>query len=165
MILIDTREQKYNHITEWFDAHGVKYDRSKLYVGDYIRGNSGRISIDRKHNMAEVYGNVISQHDRFRREMVNAQEAGVKLIILIEDPRMQYLEDVADWKNPRMYAWLKDQKKPKEERKIPKPADSVTVMKIMQRMAERYECEWMFCRKEDTARFIAEILGEGIDDE
>ena len=151
MILIDTREQKYSHITEWFDVNGIKYDRSKLYVGDYQVANDGRISIDRKHNMQEVYCNVISEHERFRAELIRARDADCKLVILVEDPNIRFLYDVSGWKNPRYYVWLKDKSRPK-------PTDSETVMKIMARTSERYGCEWTFCRKEETARRIVEIL-------
>jgi hypothetical protein len=154
MILIDTREQKYSHISEYFDAHGVKYDRSKLYVGDYTLSTDQRICIDRKHNMAEVYGNVIQQHERFRNELIRGRDGGHQIIVLVEDPRITKLDEVESWKNPRFFAWMKSRGR------IPKPADSETVMKIMQRMEERYSVEWRFCRKEETARTILDILGE-----
>ena len=85
-IQIDTREHKYeaDRIKKQFDAMGVEYFRSKLYCGDYQSLDNGRLVIDRKKDLLEICGNVTTQHDRFRRELIRAKEAGIKIIVLCE---------------------------------------------------------------------------------
>jgi ERCC4-type nuclease len=34
-VLIDTRENKTGHITQYFDKHGISYKTKKLNFGDY----------------------------------------------------------------------------------------------------------------------------------
>ena len=35
VILIDTREKKNDHITNYFDKHDIKYENKALTCGDY----------------------------------------------------------------------------------------------------------------------------------
>ena len=78
-IQIDTREHKHEaeRIEKQFDAMGVAHFRSKLYCGDYQSLDNGRLVIDRKKDLQELCGNVTQQHERFRRELVRAQEAEI----------------------------------------------------------------------------------------
>ena len=50
MILTDSREKtdKIKHITNYFDKHNIPYDRTKLYVGDYMRADNALVVIDIK---------------------------------------------------------------------------------------------------------------------
>ena len=36
MIIVDTRERKWDHIKKYFDEHGVEYVVQKLDEGDYF---------------------------------------------------------------------------------------------------------------------------------
>ena len=105
-VQVDTRE----HVKEWerikgqFDALGVKYFRSKLYVGDYQSLDNPRLVIDRKKDLQEICGNVCQQHERFKAELLRAKEQGIKLVILCEHGAdIKSLEDVYFWSNPRKY--------------------------------------------------------------
>ena len=106
-VQVDTRE----HAKEWerikgqFDALGVQYFRSKMYVGDYQSLDNPRLVIDRKKDLQEICGNVSSkQHERFKAELLRAKEQGIKLVILCEHGAdIKTLEDVFFWKNPRKY--------------------------------------------------------------
>ena len=62
-IIADSREQKWDHVREYLDCHGVLWLRSKLPVGDYARMDNMATVIDRKQNLNEVESNVIHQHD------------------------------------------------------------------------------------------------------
>lgn len=149
VVQVDTREHQHaiQKILAEFKAQGVKYYSSKLYVGDYMSLDNPRLVIDRKQNLSEVYGNIFHAHDRFKAELVRAQEAGIHLIILVEhSPQVTCLEDVVWWNNPRA-------------RENPKVAKSETLYKAMKTMSERYDCEWMFCSKQQTGKRILEILG------
>ena len=48
MIIIDSREKKFDHIRNYFDSHGVVYQVNKLDEGDYQNTENPTITIDRK---------------------------------------------------------------------------------------------------------------------
>lgn len=149
VVQIDSREKTHaiQKIIAEFDRQGVKHYTSKLFVGDYMNLDNPRVIIDRKQNLSEVYGNIFHAHERFKAELVRAKEAGIHLIILVEhSPQVTCLEDVVWWNNPRA-------------KENPKVAKSETLYKAMKTMSERYDCEWMFCSKQQTGKRILEILG------
>ena len=152
IIVCDTREQKDSHITEWFQMNGVRTVRSKLYVGDYALLNDQSVCIDRKAGLQEVYGNIVQQHDRFKAELLRARDASIKLIFLVEQPEILRVEDVAEWRNPRWTIWIQ------KGRKGWPPMPSVSLMKAMKSISEKYGADWEFCDKSQTARRIMEVL-------
>ena len=166
-IIQDTREQasKHNHVLDGFKRFGIKVIRSKLPFGDYTRIDNMTTVIDTKKDLAEVYNNLIQQHDRFTDECKAAFSAGIKLIVLVEESGINSVQDVANWKNPRVLRWerLRDAhkagKRMKEQLSPYPPVSSERLCKAMQTIAERYHIEWRFCDKADTARTICEILG------
>lgn len=85
-IQIDTREKQraIRKILKTFDDNGVKHFSSKLLVGDYMSLDNPRLIIDRKQNLQELCGNVCQQHERFKRELLKAIDAGIQLVILVE---------------------------------------------------------------------------------
>ena len=105
-IQIDTREKQraIRKIIKTFDDNDVKHFSSKLLVGDYMSLDNPRLIIDRKQNLQELCGNVCQQHERFKRELLKAINAGIQLVILVEHgPDIQSLEDVWFWENPRKH--------------------------------------------------------------
>ena len=155
VIIIDTREKKFSHITEYFQMNGIRTYSHGLEVGDYTLALDRSVVVDRKAGLHEVYGNLIQQHDRFRRELERAQYLGMRLVVLIEEPSVLRMSDVADWRNPRKQIWEKSGRHGKP------PISSITLMKTMQTISERYSIEWEFCSQEDTARRILDILMYG----
>lgn len=104
MIQIDSREHQkvIDGIKKAFDEAGEKWFVSKLYVGDYMNYDNPRLVVDRKQNLAELCGNVCQQHERFRSEIIRANEAGIKLVFLCEHGKgIEKLDDVLWWENPR----------------------------------------------------------------
>lgn len=167
IIQIDTREQKNSHVEKWFEEHGIKTIRSKMFVGDYMDIANGLLCVDKKYGLDEVYSCLVSDHDRFRAECVKAQESGIRLVVLIEEPDISSVEEVGKWQNPRISKWYmihNAQKKGKMLNiRISKqpPLNSQRLQVIMQTMTERYGVEWQFCPKEKTAERIFEILAGG----
>lgn len=147
MLQVDTREHKeeWERIKSQFDALGVSYFRSKLYVGDYCSIDNARLVIDRKKDLLELCGNVTQQHERFRAELVRANKAGIKVIILIEQGGIQSLEDVFFWENPR-------------RRKSPKATNGAQLHKSLCTIRDRYDVRFEFCSKRETGRRISELL-------
>lgn len=83
-IQIDSREKAkaIRKILKTFDDKGINHYTSKLFVGDYMSLDNPRLIIDRKQNLQELCGNVCQQHERFRKELIRARDAGIKLVIL-----------------------------------------------------------------------------------
>ena len=91
---------------EWCEANGVTIRRQKLNVGDYAFPPS--VSIDTKKGMAEIYSDIVSDHERFRNECIRAQEDGIHLVFLIEDEEITNMEEAKHWKNPRITKWERE---------------------------------------------------------
>ena len=106
-VQVDTREHKseWERIQKQFDALGVQYFRSKLYVGDYQSLDNPRLVIDRKKDLNELCGNVCSkQHERFTAELRRAIQQNIKIVILVEHGEdVKSLEDVYFWENQRKH--------------------------------------------------------------
>jgi hypothetical protein len=147
-IQCDTREhsEQIERIEKQFDDLGVKHFRSKLYVGDYQSLDNPRLVVDRKKDLQEIAGNVCQQHERFRAELIRAQEAGIQIVILCEHGgQIRSLEDVFFWDNPR--------------RRASKGAISgQRLFKILSTMKDKYGVRFEFCDKRQTGRRIVEIL-------
>lgn len=147
-IQCDTREhsEQIERIEKQFDDLGVKHFRSKLYVGDYQSLDNPRLVVDRKKDLQEIAGNVCQQHERFRAELIRAQDAGIQIVILCEHGgQIRSLEDVFFWDNPR--------------RRTSKGAISgQRLFKILSTMKDKYGVRFEFCDKRQTGRRIVEIL-------
>lgn len=145
----DTRQKpdKNKHIREQLESMGYTVRRfGGMAVGDYQILGKGDIVVDTKKDMNEVENNLIHDHKRFKRECQLAQEAGIKLIVLIQDEKLKQLSDVFGWFNIRK-KWS------------PRAASGQTLGKIMYSMRDRYGVEWRFCKKSDCGKTIVELLG------
>lgn len=148
LIQIDSREHKFElaRIQRQLTRLGVKTIVSKLYVGDYQNFDNPRVVIDRKKDLQELCGNVAQQHDRFRRELLRAQEAGIRVIILCEHGgEIRSLDDVMAWQNPRL-------------KKSPKALTGEKLFKILTTLRRRYGVSFEFCDKTETGRKIVRLL-------
>lgn len=142
IILEDTRQQTARHKIKqkWFEENGITVMRTKLFVGDYTLPTNQSLCIDTKKDLLEVAGNICGkQHERFRNELIRANEAGIKLIILIED-------DVYDWNSIKY--WKNKNTKVKGE----------VLEKAMKTMEEKYGVKFEFCKKSESASIIYQLL-------
>lgn len=146
VIQVDSREQKYEHVTNYFDSQGIKWVKSKCVVGDYVNLENPMVVIDRKKDLQEVAGNVTKDHERFVRELELAKELGYRLIVLVEEPNITTLTNVCSWYNFR-------------RRTNPKAINGRTLYKIMKTMSDKYGFEWQFCKKSECGKRIVEVLG------
>ena len=150
MILIeDTRQQANKHKIKHdsFEAAGDILYRSKLIVGDYALPPS--IAVDTKQDVKEIASNMcgsIKDKQRFTRECKKANEIGCKLIFLIEDKHYQTIDDLYGKKVYMMSG-------------VTIPGDQLALAMIT--MANRYGVEFRFCKPEDSAEIIKEILNTG----
>ena len=103
------------------------------------------ISIDTKKSLQEVCGNICSkQHERFREEL---KKADGRLILLIEEPGIETLEDVYFWDNPR-------------RKYSPKATTGAALYKSLCTIRDEYGVDIRFCDRKDTGKVILEILNE-----
>ncbi|MBO5372139.1 MAG: ERCC4 domain-containing protein [Lachnospiraceae bacterium] len=149
-IQIDSREKAkaIKKILSEFDNQKIQYYVSKLYVGDYMNLDNPRVVVDRKQNLTEVCANVCQDHERFRAELIRAQEASIKVYVLVEHGKdISCMEDVIWWQNPRL-------------KKSPKAITGERLYKILQTLERKYKCKFLFCNKDQTGRMIVEILSD-----
>ena len=148
VIIEDTRQQNGKHDIKhnWFVTHGISLVRCKLPFGDYAP--PPKVSIDTKRSIDEIAENIGNDHIRFKNECKAAQEAGCRLIVLVEnDLGITDVSKVHTWENPRsVYS----------SRCIQGPR----LQKAMETMHERYGVTFMFCTPEESAERILELLHE-----
>lgn len=98
-VLIDTREQKSQHITDYLEDKGITYKSKKLDYGDYsfyLPANeeagiqrdiyfNNEIAIERKRSLNELSNNFTHDRTQFENELIRSSNE--KLILLIEDVR------------------------------------------------------------------------------
>ena len=103
-IIIDKREQKNNHITNWFDKKKIKYINKSISCGDYsflLPKNQilnierdlyfdKEIIIERKNSTDELIGNFASERSRIETEFLKNKG---KMCLLIEDE--QFYENIS----------------------------------------------------------------------
>lgn len=147
IVQIDTREHKgkNDHVTAFLDLNKIKWIRSKLVVGDYLNLENPHIVVDRKASMQEIAQNLTNDHDRFKRECELAKELGYRLIVLIEDERINHLEKVPTWYNYR-------------KKFSPKAITGKQLHKIMVTMTDRYGVEWQFSTRANYGKNLVAIL-------
>ena len=146
-IQIDTREHKWERarVERQLVKEGVKTVTSKLYIGDYQSWDNPRLVVDRKKSLLELCSNVTQGHERFRRELLKAEDVGVKLVILCEEDGVETLEDVYFWDNPRRFD-------------SPKATTGKQLYRSLCTIRDRYGVRIEFCKKSETGKKIIEIL-------
>lgn len=95
VILVDTREKRWEHIRVALDKMGHPFLSQKLDFGDYSYrytrpdgtevDMSTRISIERKANLDEICGNFTHGRERFEREFERARNSNADIHLIIED--------------------------------------------------------------------------------
>jgi hypothetical protein len=154
MVLIeDTRQQpgKHKNIAAYCKQNGIEIVRTKLLTGDYMLagaefgGIKGDIAADSKMNVGELASCVFQDHERFRDEMIRAQDCGIKLIILTEEVLPGGL--LENWRSPMGKDGLPRHK-----------FDPVKLKKAMLTMQEKYGCIFRFCDGRSTGRVLIEYL-------
>ena len=158
-LIIDSREHKseLSRICKQFDRLGVKYLISKLPCGDYMSLDNARLVVDRKQSLLELCSNVCQDHERFRNEMIRANEHGIHIIFLCEHGEgIQTLEDVIFWENPRRVQRVK--KDGKWQTIETKALKGESLYKMLKTMERKYGVEFLFCEKGETGERIVELL-------
>lgn len=88
-ILIDSREQRNEHITAALSQLGIMYETQKLDYGDYSFTAEGKdfshsCVIERKGKIDELYGNVTTDRERIEKELDTINRNAVQCTLLLE---------------------------------------------------------------------------------
>lgn len=171
VIKTDTRQQRGKHDikNEWWASHGVSTSRCKLDFGDYMVDGSN-ISVDTKRSVDEIAQNINGkQHARFKRECQRAAAAGYRLVILVENREgVADLDSLKEWTNGHCAACghyrmgkcdPRDTSEKCAKHGTRKPIQGGRLAKAMSTMSGRYGVRFEFCRPQDAARIICELLG------
>lgn len=75
-VIVDTREQKNQHILDWLKENNIPYIVEKMETADYTFvlphfpeiGMDKRILVEKKNSLDEIVGNFSKDRDRFARE-------------------------------------------------------------------------------------------------
>ncbi|MCT8978291.1 ERCC4 domain-containing protein [Clostridium sp. CX1] len=101
-VIYDTREQKNQHILNYFDEKKIPYKKQKIDEGDYTAVITKRpdmgiyrdlyfpVAVERKNSVDELAGNLAEETDtrddvRLVRELQRAKTKGIKIYLIIED--------------------------------------------------------------------------------
>lgn len=175
ILLEDTRNQvsKHKMKNNWFAENDIEVRRTKLYVGDYTLPANQKICVDTKENIGEIVNNICGKsHERFRNELIRAQEAEIQLYILVEnEDGINCLEDVKKWHNPRLDIYVRDTSnllgyyqngRPRfgKKRKYPTATKGITLFKAMYTMQEKYGARFIFCHPNEAGAKVIELLGD-----
>ena len=145
----DSRQQAGKHEIKHahFGLVHVLLHRCKLPVGDYALPPA--VAVDTKADMQEIAQNIgggRAEHNRFINELKLAQDLGTQLYILVENNEgIDSINDVPRWVNPRTEF-------------SPNCIQGPRLAKAMRTIEERYGCVFMFCRPEEAAETIIDLL-------
>lgn len=89
VIIVDTREQKNEHIIKFLKDNGIKYEVSKLDTADYSfklphypeLGFDRKVLVEKKNSLDEIAGNFSKDRARFTREFERVNDEHVHLVI------------------------------------------------------------------------------------
>ena len=188
ILLEDSRQQLGKHDTkkEFFEQNGIKVQRTKLYVGDYTLPTNQRVCIDTKKDIQELIGDICGKsHVRFRDELIRAQEAGIQLIILVENKggeivhtgifnqTIRNLDELSKWENPRLFimknssdvvgTYSNGRPKYRKVQKYPSATKGETLMKACMTMQQKYGVKFLFCEPSESGAKIIDLLTGGED--
>lgn len=145
IIYVDTRQKVGKHDLKHTQLVKLGHTlvSKKLDCADYCTDN-GKIVIDTKQDVDELYLDLFTEHARFAREIRLARETGKKLIILVEDGNVKRLSDIKQWKSKRG------------------KANGTVLYGKMMKLHYAYGVEFLFCDKKTTGLRISELLLSGI---
>lgn len=147
-IFTDSREKAraIKKIISEFDIQGIQHFSTKLFVGDYMCPNDPLTFIDRKQDVNEIAQNAVAGNARFKAELERMKCIGAKMYILIEQDqidgkKIESLEDIIPWEN--RYGAVQGER----------------IYRILKCWENKYDIEFVFCKKADTGKKIIELLG------
>ena len=151
LIIQDCREKCGHHlaIEQYCKTHEIPLIRKRLEVGDYMLGEIkcgkvvpiGKRSIDTKQDLAELSSDLYRDKTEFNKKYRKCYEQGIELYVLVEQ-EIKSLNDILSWSSPHS--------------KI----SGKMLYDMIDRVRKSYGVKFRFCRKENVAQTIINILCE-----
>lgn len=149
IIIQDCREKKghHNQISTYCEEHEIPMFRMRLEVGDYMLGNVengrcepiGKRSIDTKQDMSELASDLYRDKLAFNKKYKKCYEQGIELYVLVEQ-EITSLSDIVAWKSKHT------------------KVNGRMLLDMIDRVKKSYGVKFVFCKKEDVAQTIINIL-------
>ena len=151
LIIQDCREKCGHHlaIEQYCKTHEIPLIRKRLEVGDYMLGEIkcgkvvpiGKRSIDTKAHLQELCGDLYRDKVAFNKKYKKCLDNGIELYVLVEQ-EITSLTDILSWSSPHS--------------KI----SGKMLYDMIDRVRKSYGVRFVFCRKENVAQTIINILCE-----
>lgn len=152
LIIQDQRERHghHNNIENYCKEHDIPIIRKRLEVGDYMLGTieNGRVkpigkrSVDVKSlGASELAKDLYQDKKSFNKKYKKCYEQGIELYVLVEQ-EIKSLTDILSWSSPHS--------------KI----SGKMLYDMIDRVRKSYGVKFVFCRKENVAQTIINILCE-----
>ena len=150
MLIIQDQREKHGHhnsIELYCKQHEIPLMRKRLEVGDYMLGDIkcgkvlpiGKRSIDTKQDLAELSSDLYRDKTEFNKKYRKCYENGIELYVLVEQ-EIKSLNDILSWSSPHS--------------KI----NGKMLYDMIDRVRKSYGVKFVFCRKENVAQTIINIL-------
>ena len=149
IIIQDCREKlgHHNSISLYCDKHQIPMFRMRLDVGDYMLGKveNGRCrpigtrSIDTKQDIAELASDLYRDKLTFNKKYKKCYDNGIQLYVLVEQ-EITSLSDIVAWKSKHT------------------KVNGRMLLDMIDRVKKSYGVKFVFCKKEDVAQNIINIL-------
>ena len=150
MLIIQDQREKHGHhnsIELYCKEHEIPLMRKKLDVGDYMLGEIkcgkvvpiGKRSIDTKQDLAELSSDLYRDKVAFNKKYKKCLDNGIELYVLVEQ-EIKSLNDILSWSSPHS--------------KI----SGKMLYDMIDRVRKSYGVKFVFCRKENVAQTIINIL-------
>ena len=151
MLIIQDQREKHGHhnnIEEYCKQHDIPIIRKRLEVGDYMLGTIengrakpiGKRSVDVKSGALEETAKDLYQDKvNFNRKYRKCLDNGIELYVLVEQ-EIKSLNDILSWSSPHS--------------KI----SGKMLYDMIDRVRKSYGVKFVFCRKENVAQTIINIL-------
>ena len=139
--VVDTREQRNEHILLWMEEHRLPYIKRKLAVGDYSVMLEGQtlesdVTIERKGGIDEIAGNFTVERERFETEMLRGKANRTQMFLLIEN---------CSWRDITAHNY-RSKMQPK------------ALLASLLSWQARFNLNIIFCGKEEAGTIISSIL-------
>lgn len=150
LIIQDQREKRGHHlaIEQYCNDHEIPLIRKRLEVGDYMLGEIkfgkvvpiGKRSVDTKSGLLDELAKDLYQDKKsFNKKYRKCYEQGIELYVLVEQ-EIKSLTDILSWSSPHS--------------KI----SGKMLYDMIDRVRKSYGVKFVFCRKENVAQTIINIL-------
>ena len=152
LIIQDQREKRGHHlaIEQYCKTHEIPLIRKRLEVGDYMLGEIkcgkvvpiGKRSVDTKSGLLDELAKDLYQDKKsFNKKYKKCLDNGIELYVLVEQ-EITSLNDILSWSSPHS--------------KI----SGKMLYDMIDRVRKSYGVKFVFCKKENVAQTIINILCE-----